>query len=107
MWILRKIIQNWLLGMLYHEEPNLPPCFSGELKGLKNGVWKNDVSDIRNNQKSWICLDSRFLPNYDLFGGGYESLRISYNPVKISLPKTGTLASGAKGWVFVDEILLN
>jgi uncharacterized membrane protein len=93
-----------VIGMLYHEGAHIFPPASVELKGLKNGVWKTIVSDIPEQSKKVDLPRSRFL-NYDLSVGGYESLRIKLNPVK-SLPKWHP-ASGAKGWVFVDEILLN
>lgn len=93
-----------VIGMLYHEGAHIFPPASVEIKGLKNGVWKTIASDIPEQSKKVDLPRSRFL-NYDLSVGGYESLRIKLNPIR-SLPKWHP-AAGAKGWVFVDEILLN
>ncbi len=93
-----------VIGMLYHEGAHIFPPASAEIKGLKNGVWKTIVSEIPEQSKKVDLPRSRFL-NYDLSVGGYESLRIKLNPIRF-LPKWHP-ASGAKGWVFVDEILLN
>jgi uncharacterized membrane protein len=93
-----------VIGMLYHEGAHIFPPASVEIKGLKNGIWKTIVSEIPEQSKKVDLPRSRFL-NYDLSVGGYESLRIKLNPIR-SLPKWHP-ASGSKGWVFVDEILLN
>jgi hypothetical protein len=93
-----------VIGMLYHEGAHIFPPASVEIKGLKNGSWKTITSNIPVQSKKVDLPRSRFL-NYDLSVGGYESLRIKLNPVK-SLPKWHPSA-GSKGWVFVDEILLN
>jgi len=93
-----------VIGMLYHEGAHIFPPASVEIKGLKNGSWKTITSNIPAQSKKVDLPRSRFL-NYDLSVGGYESLRIKLNPVK-SLPKWHPSA-GSKGWVFVDEILLN
>jgi uncharacterized membrane protein len=93
-----------VIGMLYHEGAHIFPPASVEIKGLKNGSWKTITSNIPTQSKKVDLPRSRFL-NYDLSVGGYESLRIKLNPVK-SLPKWHPSA-GSKGWVFVDEILLN
>lgn len=93
-----------VVGMFYHEGAYIFPPSSVEIKGLKNGVWKILVNDIPAQSEKVELPRSRFL-NYDLTVSGYESLRVKLVPIR-SLPKWHP-GAGAKGWVFVDEIILN
>ncbi len=93
-----------VISLLYHEGAHIFPPALVEIKGLKSGIWKTIASEIPEQSKKVDLPRSRFL-NYDISVGGYESLRIKLNSIK-SLPKWHP-GAGSKGWVFVDEILLN
>jgi uncharacterized membrane protein len=93
-----------VIGMLYHEGSYIFPPSSVEIKGLKNGKWTTFLKQVP-EQSTKIDLARSRLLQYDLTKGDFESLRIILTPIK-SLPRWHP-GAGSKGWVFVDEVLLN
>jgi uncharacterized membrane protein len=93
-----------VIGMLYHEGAYIFPPASVEIKGLKNGVWTTFINEVPEQSQKVDLPRSRML-QYDISNGGYEAIRIKLYPIA-SLPKWHP-GAGSKGWVFVDEILVN
>ncbi len=93
-----------VISLLYHEASYIFPPASVEILKSENGKWINFISE--QPEQSVELKDPRAsLLRYDLSKADTEIIRIKLNPVK-SLPKWHP-GAGAKGWVFVDEILIN
>ena len=93
-----------VIGLLYHEGAYIFPPSSVEIKSLKNGVWTTFIKEIP-TQSTAVELPRSRLLQYDLSNTNFEALRIKLVPIR-SLPKWHP-GAGSKGWVFIDEVLLN
>jgi len=93
-----------VIGLLYHEGAYIFPPSSVQIKGLKNGVWTTFIEEVPTQSEKVELPRSRLL-QYDLTSKNFEALRVKLIPLR-SLPKWHP-GAGSKGWVFVDEILLN
>ncbi len=93
-----------VIGLLYHEGAYIFPPALVELQGLNAGVWKTFVKEVPEQSIKVELPRTRFL-QYDLSAAKFEVIRIKLSPIR-SLPKWHP-GAGSKGWVFVDEILLN
>lgn len=97
-------IQSIALSLLYHESAYIFPPTEVEIEFFENGRWAKFVND-RPEQSTQIKEIRSELIQYDVENGNPEKIRIKLYPIT-SLPSWHP-GAGAKGWVFIDEILLN
>lgn len=92
------------ISLLYNENAHIFPPTGVEVTGYKNGKALNLVKEFPPvpTAAGDIRLD---LLTYAIPEDHYERIKIKLNPIQ-SLPKWHP-GSGSRGWVFVDEILLN
>ncbi|UZD23329.1 chitobiase/beta-hexosaminidase C-terminal domain-containing protein [Algoriphagus halophytocola] len=92
------------LSLLYHESPHIFPPESVEIQGFSEGVWRllSQASPEMPNETKTARSEMITLRIDD---PDFEKLRITVRPLS-RLPKWHPNA-GDKGWVFVDEVILN
>jgi hypothetical protein len=93
-----------VIGMLYHEGSHIFPPSSVEIKGFKNGKWTTFLKEVPEQSTKTDLPRSRLL-QYDLTKDDFELLKVILTPIR-TLPRWHP-GAGSKGWVFVDEVLLN
>ncbi|SFH04918.1 Uncharacterized membrane protein [Algoriphagus hitonicola] len=97
-------IKNIGLSLLYHESAYIFPPTRVEIEFFENGSWKKIINE-QPRQSTKIKEIRSDLIQYKVENRSPEKIRIKLYPIA-SLPSWHP-GAGAKGWVFVDEILLN
>ncbi|MCS5489874.1 c-type cytochrome domain-containing protein [Algoriphagus limi] len=92
------------ISLLYHEGAYIFPPVKVEIMGWRNGKAETLISDQPTQSEKIREIRSELL-TYKLPDGNFEKIRVKLYPIQ-SLPKWHP-GAGAKGWVFIDEILLN
>lgn len=99
-----KSIQELTIGLLIHEAAHIFPPSKIEIWSLKDGKWISLVNEIP--KQSEKTQESRT----EILSYKFETPQIGKVRIKITplakLPKWHP-SPGSKGWLFVDEILLN
>ncbi|MDF2159329.1 c-type cytochrome domain-containing protein [Algoriphagus sp. CAU 1675] len=92
------------LSLLYHEGAYIFPPSKVEILYWENGKWNSMIQ--KSPEPSDKIRDPRSeLLKFNLGDKAFEKLKVRVFPIA-SLPSWHP-GSGAKGWVFIDEILLN
>lgn len=97
-------IQSIGLSMLYHEGAYIFPPTRVQILAKSQGNWNLLVDDQPQTSTSIQEIRSELLL-YPVENKSYDQLKIIVTPIK-SLPSWHP-GAGAKGWVFMDEVLLN
>lgn len=92
------------ISLLYHEGAYIFPPVRVEILGLENGKFESLINDQPTQSEKIREIRSELL-TYKLPDKHFEKIRVKLYPIP-SLPKWHP-GAGAKGWVFIDEILLN
>lgn len=97
-------LKELTIGLLIHEAAHIFPPSKIEIWSLKDGKWKPIVNEIP-KQSEKIKASRTEILTYGLEGVESQKIRIKISAL-LKLPKWHP-SPGSKGWVFVDEILLN
>lgn len=97
-------LKELTIGLLIHEAAHIFPPTKVEIWGLKDGKWILIINEIP-DQSSKIRESRTEILTYALQGTENQKIKIKISAIS-KLPKWHP-SPGSKGWVFVDEILLN
>ncbi|TFV94172.1 cytochrome C [Algoriphagus kandeliae] len=92
------------ISLLYHEGAYIFPPVKVEIIGWKKGKSEILIVDQPTQSEKIREIRSELL-TYKLPGENFEKIQVKLHPIP-SLPKWHP-GAGARGWVFIDEILLN
>ncbi|HAH37874.1 MAG TPA: cytochrome C, partial [Algoriphagus sp.] len=92
------------LSLLYHESAYIFPPTQVEIFSWEDGRWKSIIRDQPKQSEKIGEIRSELL-QYKIQGNSPQKIKVKLNPIS-SLPAWHP-GAGAKGWVFIDEILLN
>lgn len=99
-----KSIQELTIGMLIHEAAHIFPPSKIEIWSLREGKWVSIVNQIpKQSEKTRESRTEILTYNFETPQNG--KIRVKITPLA-QLPKWHP-SPGSKGWLFVDEILLN
>jgi hypothetical protein len=99
-----KSIRELTIGMLFHEAAHIFPPSKIEIWSLREGKWVSIVNEIpKQSEKTRESRTEILSYNFETPQNG--KIRVKITPLA-QLPKWHP-SPGSKGWLFVDEILLN
>jgi uncharacterized membrane protein len=99
-----KIPQNIALSLFYNEGSHIFPPAKVEIWIFSEGKWMSIINELPTQSEK--ATESRpEVLEYSLGASPMEKVRVRISPVS-KLPKWHPSA-GSKGWIFIDEILLN
>jgi uncharacterized membrane protein len=97
-------VESLGLSLLYHESAYIFPPTQVEIFSWEDGRWKSIIRDQPKQSEKIGEIRSELL-QYKIQGNSPQKIKVKLNPIS-SLPAWHP-GAGAKGWVFIDEILLN
>ncbi len=100
----KEVIQEMVISMLFHEGAYIFPPARIELSGMIDGKWEQ-ISSEKPAQSTEIKEVRPSIVSISFEDKIYEKLLLKVIPIS-KLPAWHP-GAGSKGWVFVDEIVLN
>ncbi|SHO62575.1 c-type cytochrome domain-containing protein [Algoriphagus zhangzhouensis] len=97
-------IKSLGLSLLYNESAYIFPPTRVQILALENGKWITLVDDHPKPSEKIEEIRSELLL-YPIEDSNFEKIRVTVNPIT-SLPSWHA-GAGARGWVFIDELLIN